>query len=281
VRGLRRALGWSALAVLGFLLAWKVTAEIIEPHFALWFAPRLPYLEAKTLRGTTLRLYADTRPHVGKIAGLQKGLIWLQDGRALVEEGYGFGCPIVESDGRAYVSRHAEIEMTTQGDVTRLIKRYDMDTVDTPIRFLRRKYRSVPSLGVVTVRYDVHSDGAVDVEVDLAAMRQTWSKAYLMNEQGAHFFTRYRDSDGRQLDADQLGIWQRASPPPERACFDGSKVPLVFCVEPEGSAALYYGRERYNQYNWRGIYYLAWSGVDIEIEGPRPVYRYRIFLEDR
>jgi len=46
-----------------------------------------------------LRLHSDTRPHVGKIAGLQKGLVWVQAGQTLVEEGYGFGCPIVEYNG--------------------------------------------------------------------------------------------------------------------------------------------------------------------------------------
>jgi hypothetical protein len=134
---------------------------------------------------------------------------------------------------------------------------------------------------VVVVRYDVHPDGIIDVEVDFSGLKRAWNKAYLMNEQGAHFFTRYRDSDGRQVGASELGIWHQASPPPARACFDGSKVRLSFCVQVEEpvNLAVYYGRERYNQYNWRGIYYLAWSGVDIEIGGSRPSYRYRIVLE--
>jgi hypothetical protein len=283
-RGLR-FFGWLALAALGALILWQGAAEIIEPYYLLYLRSGPEPVEAATAGGTVLRLYADTRPHVGKITGLQKGLVWVQGGQLLVEEGYGFGCPILEVNGQAYVSRHAEVEVSSRGEATRLSKRYTMDTIDTPIRFLRRKYRPVPSLGVVTFHYDIRPDGIIDVGVDFSGVKAEWSRAYLMNEQGARRFTHYWDTNGTRLEAVEIGIWEPAETPPSRACFasnasgsaDGS--PLRFCVEPGEPTTVYYGRERYNQYNWRGIYTLSWSGIDLEVEGPRQNYAYRIVLE--
>ena len=107
----RRALPVLLLGLFGLALAWKLIAEIIEPHFLLWSQPRGQVLQVPTVGGTSLRLYSDTRPYVGKIASLQKGLAWVAGKRLLIEEGYGFGCPIVEADGRAYVSRSAQVEI--------------------------------------------------------------------------------------------------------------------------------------------------------------------------
>lgn len=270
-----------ALTLAAALLAWKLVAEVIEPHFLLWLRPALQALEAPTVSGTTVRLYRDTRPYVGKIAGLQKGLIWLHDDRQIVEEGYGFGCPIIEIGGQAYLAKHAKTETIPLQEGTRLVKHFEVDTLDTPIRLLRRKYRPVSSLGTVTFQYDVQPDGTIDVEVDFSELKAPWGRAYLMNEQGANHFFNYSDSNGSELEAGDIGIWQRIEESASRACFDSPSRGLRFCIEPEEKPILYFGRERYWQYNWRGVYYLSWSGIDIEVEGPREAYRYRIVLEAR
>jgi hypothetical protein len=218
---------------------------------------------------------------VGKIAGLQKGLVWVRDGRALVEEGYGFGCPIVVIGDTAYLSRHAYTEISSVGSLTRMSKHYEIDTVDTPVRFLRRKYRPVPPLGTVVIRYDLHPEGMIDVHADFSGIRERWDVAYLMNEQGARHFPLYRDSTGAAFAGGDIGIWERPRTSIEWACFDTLDRSLSFCVEPEEPASLFYGRERYTQRNWRGLYYLSWSGIDLEIPGPRPSYHYRIVLEAR
>jgi len=238
----------------------------------------LPHHQVELANGTALRLYQDTRPFVGKIAGLQKGLIWMRGRQMLAEEAYGFGCPIIRYNGLSYNSSHAEIEKGLVGDRIRLTKRFQIDTADTPIQFLRRKYRPVPALGVVAIHYDIDRQGEIDVTIDFTGLTVAWEKAYLMSEQGAHHFTRYWDSNGTERNAAQLGIWQTADPLPAQACFEDRDQALRFCIEPQPPATLYFGRERYNQYNWRGIYYLAWSGIDIEID-PTPLYRYRILLE--
>jgi hypothetical protein len=281
MRRVWRVAGGMGIALALFLSGWKLIAELIEPHFLLWLGQHEPFLEVSTVAGTALRLYSDTRPHVGKVAGLQKGLAWVRDGRLLIEEGYGFGCPIIEWEGMAYLSQHAEAEIVAQGETPRLVKRYTIDTVDTPIQFLRRKYRRVPSLGQVVFRYDIHPDGAIDVEVDFSGLRVAWTHAYLMNEQGARRFVHYTDATGRVLSDKEIGIWE----PPERfvprACFESGDRQLQFCVEAQPPATVYYGRERYEQYNWRGIYTLSWAGVDIELAAPRDVYRYRVTLGAR
>jgi hypothetical protein len=260
------------------LLGWKLVAELIEPHLFLWFGAHEPFLEVPAVSGTSLRLYSDTRPHVGKVAGLQKGLAWVREGRLLIEEGYGFGCPIIEWDGMAYLSRHAETEIVQHAEGTRLVKRYEIDTVDTPIQLLRRKYRRVPSLGHVAFEYDVDPEGAIDVEVDFSGLRVPWTHAYVMNEQGAHRFIHYTDVTGRALSGEAIGIWEPAEGFIQRACFESRDRQLRFCVEAQPPATVYYGRERYQQVNWRGTYRLSWAGVDIELPGPRDVYRYRVIL---
>ena len=274
-----RALGAMGIAVAVLLLGWKLVAELIEPHFLLWLGPHEPPIEVPAVAGTTLRLYSDTRPHVGKVAALQKGLAWMSDGRLLIEEGYGFGCPIIEWKGMAYLSQRAETEIVEHGEGTRLVKRYDIDTVDTAIQLLRRKYRRVSSLGQVVFRYDVYPDGTIDVEVDFSELEVPWTRAYVMNEQGARRFIHYTDATGRALSGEEIGIWEPAEGFIPRACFESRDRQLQFCVEAQPPATVYYGRERYQQYNWRGIFYLSWAGVDIELTAPRDVYRYRVILE--
>lgn len=261
------------------LLGWKLVAEWIEPHFFLWLGPKEEILEVPAVGGTVLRLYGDTRPHVGKIAGLQKGLVWVRDQRLLIEEGYGFGCPIIEWEGTAYLAQHAEVELVDGANGALLIKRYTIDTADTPIQFLRRKYRRVPPLGQVVFRYDVDPGGAVDIEVDFSGLKVAWTRAYLMNEQGARRFVHYTDVTGRSLSGDEIGIWEPAERFIPRACFESRDRGLQFCLEAQAPGTVYYGRERYEQYNWRGIYYLSWAGIDIELAAPRDVYRYRVTLE--
>jgi hypothetical protein len=263
------------------VLTWQLVAEAIEPHYSLalfaWLGDRPPPLETPTIGETQLRLYADARPHVGKITSLQKGLVWVASGRELIEEGYGFGLPLVEFDGLVYCARYAEIEEQPWEGGVRWVKRYHIDTVDTPIRFLRRKYRPVEPLGVVTVIYDITHQGTIAITVDMREVAVPWRRVYLMNEQGAQRFTLFADDRGRILPASELGIWQSLFA--ESACFAWPEGGLGFCVQPTESPVLYYGRERYLQYNWRGIYYLSWSGVDIQVEGPRDTYQYTIQLE--
>jgi hypothetical protein len=64
-----------------------------------------------------------------------------------------------------------------------------------------------------------------------------------------------------------------------RACFTSEARGLRFCVEtPEGQPK-YAGRERYLQWRWSGVFSLSWAGVDIELDRPPDIYRYRVTVE--
>lgn len=274
-----RGLGLIAAALVLFL----VLKETREPHLWLFVDdlvhPKPPPLVQELSSGLAVRLYADTRPHTGKIARLQKGLVLVvddlsrsNDDQELVEEGFGFGLPLIEVDGQAYLSRTAAVER--DGDT--LVKAYQMDTLDTPSGFLRRKYEPVPSIGTVTVRYTVVDEGTIAVDVDLSGLQVDWGRAYLMNEQGAGVFTRYEEP-GLVVQGEQFGKWQPTTA--RRSCVVAGDRPLQFCVETEEAIQRYYGRERYNQYYWVGVYVLSWAGIDLEVEAPASTFEYRIVLE--
>jgi len=271
-----------ALLAAGLLvLAWRLAVEIIEPHLFLKVKAALisgpAPLEARAIGGTRLRLYHDRRPHIGKISGLRKGLIWIKGRRELVEEGYGFGVPIVFFEGMAYVSRNAEITEAKNGTHTEWVCRYKMDTIDTPIKFLRRKYRPVPPRGEVEFRYRLQEAGLIDVTADFSGLEPDWERVYIMNEQGAKTFVLYHDSTGTGKTSQTLSIWSSAFV--ERACFSSRDEKLRFCLRFDQATKIFYGRERYYQHNWRGLYSLSWSGVDIELDAPMSDFHYQISLK--
>lgn len=275
-------------ALLAAIVLWQGVAEAIEPFhtLALWgwlTRHQQGYLGFPAIAESELRVYQSPRPHIGKIARLQKGLVWAWRGQELIQEGYGFGLPLVIHKGQTYCARQATVSSHQTPLGTRIIKRYLLDTVDTPIRLLRRKYRQVDPIGEVVVTYDLASAGEIEISVDFSQVAVTWERAYLMNEQGANWFTRYNEgpvgASSPPLSASQLGIWQSSQA--ERACFSSDRAPLRFCIEiePDEGVTLQLGRERYWQRNWRGLFYLAWAGADIEIGDQRDVYTYRLLLE--
>ena len=267
----------------GVLGLWQGVAEAIEPYWTLQLYGLLTHskagIEVALGPESIITLYREPRPHVGKIAALQKGLIWRVAGQTLVEEGYGFGAPIIEVRGQAYNSRTATIYFDPSAAAYHLRKVYVMDTIDTPARLLRRKYRPVEPIGEVAVDYVVLPDGVIEIQVDFSGLTAPWDRAYLMNEQGARQFTAYHDDSGLALQGAELGIWQQT--PASEACFVSDQAGAQFCVLPGPGGALLFGRERYLQWNWRGVYSLSWAGVDIALDGPRDTYQYRLQLEGR
>jgi hypothetical protein len=261
--------------LVGLLLLFFALKESREPYLLLYVDDVLhPKPAPATLplsEGLAVRLYADPRPHTGKVARLQKGLVLLVDGHERVEEGFGFGLPLIEVAGQAYLSRSATVEQV--GDT--LVKRYQMNTVDTPSGFLQRKYEPVPPIGTVTVSYTVGA-GDIAVAVDFSGLETAWDRAYVMNEQGARFFTRYEEP-GLAVEGEQFGRWQPTTA--QQGCIVAGDRSLRFCVETEAAIPRYYGRERYNQYYWVGVYQLSWAGIDLEWEAPLDRLAYRITVE--
>lgn len=268
------------LALTLLFLAWFIVKEAIEPHWTIRLAallrPGPPPHELPLANGLMLRLYSDTRPHVGKITPLQKGLALVQDSHELIEEGYGFGVPIVIYRGRAYLSQHTTI--TAFPEERRIVKRFIIDVEDTWTELFRRKYRPVAPLGSVVFTYTVTAAGVLDVAVDFSELTVSPELVYLPNEQGARHFTLYSDSEGTERDFEDFAD-QWIPTTAQTTCFTSRTRGLRFCTETEPGQAKYVGRERYNQYRWSGIFWLSWAGTDIELAVPTGVYRYRVTVE--
>ena len=203
----------------------------------------------------------------------------VQDGRELIEEGYGFGTPIVVQGGRSYLSQHADVAASPDG--REIVKRFRIDVEDTWTQPFRRKYRAVEPLGSIVFTYTVAGPGILDVAVDFTGLRATPDLVYLANEQGARSFTLYSDSSGVQryfADVpDTPDQWVPTTA--ERTCFTAEARKLRFCVETQPGQAKYVGRERYFQRRWSGLFSLSWAGTDIELTRPQGVYRYRVTVE--
>ena len=77
----------------------------------------------------SFRLYEDSRPHFLETGPLQKGLVLLFDGKERVEEGVGFGVPVVKYLDKTYFSGTAKIskQKTQSGSIIK--KTYLMDTI--------------------------------------------------------------------------------------------------------------------------------------------------------
>ena len=261
--------------LVGLVVLFLVVKESREPYLWLFVDDLIhakpPPHSLPLGEGLAMRLYADSQPHTGKIARLQKGALLVVDGQKRIEEGFGFGLPLIEVAGQAYLSRSASVGRV--GNT--LVKRYEMDTLDTPSGFLRRKYEPVVPIGTVVVSYTVDAQ-AIGVEVDLSGLETAWDRAFLMNEQGARFFTRYEEA-GLAVEGEQFGKWQPTKA--RQGCVVAEDTSVRFCVETEQEMPKYYGRERYNQYYWVGVYTLSWAGIDLELEPPLTRFQYRIVVE--
>jgi hypothetical protein len=264
-------------------LGWFVLKEAIEPHWIIRLGdllmPGPPPATMALGNGLAGHVYADTRPHVGKITPVQKGLALVQGAEELIEEGYGFGAPIVIYDGRSYLSQHAEVALAPDGQ--QIVKRFQMDVEDTWTQPFRRKYRAVEPLGSIVFTYTVTAPGVLEIAADFAGLRIRPELVYLTNEQGARRFTRYSDSAGvNRTFADMPDTPDQWIPTTaERTCFAAEAQGLRFCVETQPGQAKYIGRERYYQRRWSGLFELSWAGADIELAAPRDVYRYTVRVE--
>lgn len=74
------------------------------------------------------RLYPDCRPCNLEVADLQKGLILTLDGKELVEEGVGFGVPVVKYADKTFFSKSAKASVEEESD-TIVSKSFLIDAV--------------------------------------------------------------------------------------------------------------------------------------------------------
>ena len=77
----------------------------------------------------SVRLYDDSRPNYLETAPLQKGLVLVYNGQEIIEEGMGFGAPVVLFRDRALFSSSATTSFCEIGDIKILTKRFVMDSI--------------------------------------------------------------------------------------------------------------------------------------------------------
>lgn len=77
----------------------------------------------------SVRLYRDSRPCFLEVAPLQKGLVLVFEGRELVEEGLGFGVPVVKYNNKTYFSSSAECSIQENGNCCTLTKCFVLDAI--------------------------------------------------------------------------------------------------------------------------------------------------------
>lgn len=84
----------------------------------------------KVSQDLVLRCYADCRPHNLVTSELQKGLVLVRGGKELIEEGLGFGTPVIIYEDRTYFSRTAEMSvLESEGRPEDLSKSFFVDCV--------------------------------------------------------------------------------------------------------------------------------------------------------
>jgi hypothetical protein len=80
-------------------------------------------------RRLSVRLYRDCRPNCLETASLQKGLVLLADGQELIEEGVGFGVPVVKYKDKTFFSSKADITVARYETGYLLTKTFLLDTI--------------------------------------------------------------------------------------------------------------------------------------------------------
>ena len=120
----------AAIVIILVLLGLR---EYFDSFLILYIAdvlnPKADPLRVKMTDDVTLLLYSDTRPHIGKIDGLQKGLVLEYRSRKIIEEG---SHDELLSKGREYADlyetyfRHQELTWEPTTNMKEIIKATEM-----------------------------------------------------------------------------------------------------------------------------------------------------------
>jgi hypothetical protein len=258
-----------------------------------------------------LRIYPDRRPGNLEIAGIHKALVLVRGGKEIIEEGAGFGLPVVKYKDKTYFPGSAILTLLKSEPPPIVVKSYLLDTIsikslgrsrisDTfyqPIHTtFARFYLSLGKLrpifdtliklrDTVGLRTNFEATtprGKVDiiytlypdyVEISVSPyLDQDFKELILLNEQGASTFRRYIDSSKQFIDR-QMGAWDRIDF--NEATLSDLNGGLSFTVERPNGAGFWRGRE-----SVRGK--LSWAGLALSFKNTEKIkYTIRIKSNDR
>jgi hypothetical protein len=235
----------------------------------------------------SVRLYRDCRPSCLETGALQKGLVLLLDGEELIEEGVGFGVPIVKYEDKTFFSSTADVSIQKTGSAFLITKIFTLDTVSlkkfgrAPLRktfqslYLKHKklnplfnkamelrdlanikteFVTVKPRGTVTINYDCQPS-AINIQADFSKVAlKKCREVLVLNEQGSSVFQRYVDSDGLNLLGQKIGAWETVTA--NQGTLQNAKGVVSFSLHNVRGAALLRGWERTRKrFSWAGLSY--------------------------
>ena len=250
--------------------------------------------------GLAIRVYSDRRPSNLEIAGIQKGLILINGGMELVEEGAGFGLPIAIFRDKTLFPGSATLRVIQNEPYLVIEKIYEMDTVSMKI-FGRSRisdaiyhpvhkvfsviYLSLGSLrpvlnkvielrdtaGVKTSFQSTELRGRVTVRYTIhsgyieveakSEMAEGCKKLIMLNEQGAGTFRVCKEGTSTLID-DEIGAWRTIKS--HEATLSSSDDRISFTMKRPTDAVFRIGRE-----SVKGK--LSWAGFSLSYDVNHPI----------
>jgi hypothetical protein len=134
---------------------------------------------------------------------------------------------------------------------------------------IKPSFMKSPQKGTVNVTY-VMDRNRILVKLNFSQLEQTnLGKVFILNEQGAHFFRTYTDSEGLRLVDEEIGAWDNVEAQSAKIANDQHKI--GFSLKNIEGSVLHRGREV-----MKGS--LDWIGLDYELNPEHHLFEYEIEL---
>ncbi len=253
--------------------------EIAQPRYVLiikdTFKKGSPVLHADMDFNLQATIYASTKPFVGRIATLQKGLVMTYKDQPIIGDGFGIGVPIVHKNGTPWLASRAKIGRFTRGDTVILAKVYYFDTIETDKEIPRLRYRRQKKWFTrIRVNYFIYRN-RIDIVADLRdAQKKGAEIVYFMNELSGRLFRYAITQNRRKLD---LLNWQLA--PSGLVGLVSSKLNLILWVQCDDTWDRFLGREVLSSWKWYGHTSSNWAGYVIGVPKIPAIFQYTVFFK--
>ncbi|KAA3619632.1 MAG: hypothetical protein DWQ05_02600 [Calditrichaeota bacterium] len=265
------------VTIIAFVAYKEYAAPYWRYHIKEIYSKSKPPLRVALENGLEIEMYPGAQPHVGKIAGLQKGLILTQYGKPLVGEGYGFGLPLVVANGASWLASQSKTGKFVHGDTTILSKEYIFDTRENDVQFPRRRYEKTRPIGTIRVDYLIYKN-TIEVTADLKGLVEVnYDYVYFMNEQSGRDFRYGLNALGQKIDLIQ---WQTPVPMAMLGVH-APRLGITFWIKDNMETLKYLGRETLARWHWYGHVSTNWAGCDLRLDKKFSTYKYQISIEKK